>query len=136
MKVSTPGSECMTSNRPYLLRAMNDWIIDNGFTPYILVDAEYPGTSVPQEFIQDGKIVLNISPTAVKDLCIESELLTCNARFGGKSVALQCPVAAISAIYARENGHGIIFPDEDTTQDNSETQSESLHKKPALKLIK
>lgn len=126
----------MTSNRPYLLRALNEWIIDNNMTPYILVDAEYPGSSVPQECIQDGKIVLNISPTAVKNLIIDGELLNCNARFAGKSIALQCPVAAISAIYARENGHGMIFPDEQTGQDDAEVKQEPTQKKPELRLIK
>jgi stringent starvation protein B len=126
----------MTSNRPYLLRALNEWIIDNGMTPYILVDAKFPGTSVPKEFIQDGKIVLNISPAAVKDLIIDSERMTCNARFGGKSLGLQCPVAAISAIYARENGHGMIFPEEDTKQDKAERSDETTHKKPDLRVIK
>ena len=126
----------MTSNRPYLLRALNEWIIDNSMTPYILVDAEYPGTSVPKECIQDGKIVLNISPSAVQDLFIDGELLSCNARFAGKSVALCCPVAAISAIYARENGHGMIFPDEHNEQDDTEAREQPTQKKPELRLIK
>jgi stringent starvation protein B len=126
----------MTSNRPYLLRALNEWIIDNGMAPYILVDAKFPGTSVPGEFIQDGKIVLNISSSAVKDLMINNDLLTCTARFAGKSTSLQCPIAAVTAIYASENGHGMIFPEEEETEEETKKISVPVHKKPDLKLIK
>ena len=126
----------MTSNRPYLLRALNEWIVDNGMTPYILVDADYPGTNVPSEFIQDGKIVFNISPTAVNDLIIGDDLLTCTARFAGKSTPLQFSVSAVSAIYARENGNGMIFPDEENKDIKSGDKAESHHKKPNLKVVK
>lgn len=126
----------MTSNRPYLLRALNEWILDNGLTPYILVDAEAPGTSVPGEFVQDGRIILNISPSAVKNLLIDNEVLTCTARFGGKSMDLSCPVMAITAIYARENGYGMIFPDEGEKEETPEPSGGADHKKPELKVIK
>jgi len=126
----------MTSNRPYLLRALNDWILDNGMAPYILVDADYPGTSVPKEFIQDGKIVLNISPNAVKNLFINDDVLVCEARFAGKSISLQCPVAAVTAIYAGESGHGMVFPDEDVKKEESESRSVPARSKPNLKVVK
>jgi stringent starvation protein B len=127
----------MTSNRPYLLRALYDWIIDNGMTPYILLDADYPGTRVPPDFIQDGKIVLNISPMAVKDLMISQDGLTCSARFSGKSIRLLCPVQAVTAIYARENGHGMIFPEDTKNQDMKAVAGPvPENRKPELKLIK
>jgi stringent starvation protein B len=126
----------MTSNRQYLLRALNDWIVDNGMAPYILVDADHPGTNVPKEFIQDGKIVLNISPNAVKNLFINDGLLICEARFSGKSISLQCPVAAVTAIYAGENGHGMVFPDEDVKKEKSDSSSVPVHTKPNLTVVK
>ena len=125
----------MTSNRPYLLRAMNDWIIDNDMTPYIIVNAEFPGTTVPQEFIQDGKIILNISPAAVKSLIIDNEVLTCGARFAGRFMDVICPVEAISAIYASENRNGMMFSKEDR-EGGLGVKNEPIYKKPELKIVK
>ncbi len=128
--------ETMTSNRPYLLRALNEWIVDNGLTPYLLVDAQYPGTIVPNEFLQDGKIILNISNSAVKDLSLGNEVITCNARFSGKSMELFVPVGAVTAIYAKENGMGLLFPEEDTTGNNTGLSQSQDQKKPDLKIVK
>jgi len=99
----------MTSSRAYLLRALNEWILDNGCTPYILVDAEGDQVQVPLEFVQNGKIVLNISPAAVRRLEITNEALSLDARFGGRSQLVYVPVESILAVYAKENGEGMVF---------------------------
>jgi len=126
----------MNSNRPYLIRALNEWIIDNDMTPHLLIDADFPGTTVPQDFIQDGKIVLNISPGAVSDLNIDNEMVSFSARFSGKSTNIYLPVGAVTAIYSRENGHGMIFPEENKENLEQEVTSVVERKKPDLKLIK
>lgn len=99
----------MTPNRPYLIRAMYDWICDNGLTPHLAVDAHYPGTRVPQEFVQDGQIVLNLAPRAVQGLVAGNDEIIFSARFGGIPRNLHVPVGAVLAIYARENGQGMAF---------------------------
>lgn len=105
-------TEGMLSSRPYLLRAVHEWIVDSNLTPHLLVNAEKPGVDVPPSTIQDGRVVLNISPGAVRDLIIDAELVTFVARFGGVSQSVAVPVAAVEAIYARENGRGMMFPDD------------------------
>lgn len=99
----------MTSNQPYLLRAFFDWIVDNALTPYVVVDASKDGVDVPQEFVQNGQIVLNISPSACVNLHMDLEILSFQARFGGTPRYLSMPCDAIVAIYARENGAGTVF---------------------------
>lgn len=99
----------MQSSRPYLVRALNQWLLDNALTPYIVVDAEYPGVEVPRQFVQNGQIVLNMAPTAVRDLFMENEALGFSARFGGQPMRIMVPMAALVAIYARENGVGMVF---------------------------
>ncbi len=100
-----------------MIRALYEWIVDNKSTPYLLVVANSDGVSVPQEFVnKDGQIVLNISPTAVKDLFVSNESLTFNARFGGIPRDIFVPCGAILGIYARENGQGMIFEPENGTQ--------------------
>ncbi|MFW5926684.1 MAG: ClpXP protease specificity-enhancing factor [Wenzhouxiangella sp.] len=103
----------MLSSRPYLIRAVNEWIVDSGLTPHLLVRADYPGIDVPESSIQDGRVVLNISPTAVRDLLIDAEMVTFVARFGGVSRAVTVPTGAVEAVYARENGRGMMFPTEE-----------------------
>jgi stringent starvation protein B len=115
---------------------LNEWIVDNGLTPYLLVDAEYPGTIVPMEFLQDGKIVLNISNTAVTDLKLGNDAISCNARFSGNSMELFVPVGAVAAIYAKENGMGLLFPEEDDSGSDPEMSHSEDHKKPDLKVVK
>ena len=97
-----------TSTKPYLLRAIYEWCVDNGYTPYVsvVVDAR---TRVPMEYVRDGEIVLNIGPLATNRLQIGNELIECSARFAGTVRELSIPVAAVAAIYARENGHGMSF---------------------------
>jgi stringent starvation protein B len=102
----------MTSNRPYLLRAVYEWICDNGLTPYIVVDAGKPGVVVPPQAISDGRVVLNLAPRAVARLEIGNDAITCMARFGGVSQALTVPVGAVQAVYARENGQGMLLADD------------------------
>lgn len=102
----------MTSNRPYLIRAMFDWIVDNGLTPHLLVDAEAPGVMVPQAFVEDGRIVLNIAPGAVHGLVLGNDGIRFSARFRGTPHQVQVPPRAVLGLYARENGHGMLFPDE------------------------
>lgn len=103
----------MTSNRPYLLRAIYDWISDNGFTPYILVDAGRPGVRVPTSAIREGKVVLNIAMRAVANLDLGNDRVRCMARFSGVSQSIDVPVSAVMAIYAQENGQGMMLPPED-----------------------
>jgi stringent starvation protein B len=103
----------MTSNRPYLVRALYEWILDNGLTPHLLVDASRPGAVLPVQFVQDGKIVLNIGPSAVRGLVLGNERISFNARFGGVAMDVMVPAEAVMGIYARENGRGMLFPDEE-----------------------
>lgn len=97
------------SSRPYLARALYQWLVDNDLTPYIVVDAEQPGVEVPRQFVQNGQIVLNLSPGAVRDLFMENEALGFSARFGGQPMRVMVPNSALVAIYARENGVGMVF---------------------------
>ncbi|MEN1729530.1 MAG: ClpXP protease specificity-enhancing factor [Pseudomonadota bacterium] len=103
----------MLPSRPYLLRAMHEWIVDSGMTPHLLIDASNPDLSVPDSARQGDKVVLNVSPAAVRDLVMDQDLVTFVARFGGVSQAVSVPVAAVDGIYARENGRGMMFPDEE-----------------------
>lgn len=102
----------MSSHRPYLLRALNDWIADNGMTPHLLVDATRPGVQVPVQAISDGKVVLNIAARAVARLTIDNEAVSFTARFGGVSHPVLVPIPAILAIYARETGQGMALPED------------------------
>lgn len=104
----------MTSSRPYLIRAMYQWIVDNGMTPHILVDANAEQCDVPQHLISEGKIVLNIAPMAVNGLTLADNEITFSARFDGKPNNIHLPITAILAIYARENGQGMMFSEEES----------------------
>lgn len=99
----------MTPNRPYLLRAFFDWIVDNECTPHLVVDAGFANVQVPTQFVQDGQIVLNISPSAVTQFSLDLTQLSFNARFGGQPMQVYVPLGAVLAIYARENGEGTVF---------------------------
>ncbi|MFZ4502497.1 MAG: ClpXP protease specificity-enhancing factor [Methylovulum sp.] len=103
----------MTPLKPYLIRAIYEWVLDNQYTPYILVDAEHPEAIVPTQFIEQGKIVLNIRPEAVQGLTLDNEQITFNARFSGKPMKIYVPTPAVLAIYAKENGKGMVFDPED-----------------------
>ncbi|MDO6817061.1 ClpXP protease specificity-enhancing factor [Cobetia sp. D5] len=99
----------MLSSRPYLARALYEWLLDNDNTPYIVVDAEQEGVQVPRQHVQNGQIVLNIAPGAVRDLLIANEGVSFNARFGGQPMHVSVPTAALVALYSRENGVGMVF---------------------------
>lgn len=118
----------ITPSRGYLVRALFDWIVDNDLTPHLVVAAQVPGTTVPDAYVQDGQITLNISPSAVRDLYMDAEAVSFNARFGGVPMQVYVPVAAIVAIFARENGQGMGFgmePGADLLQAQIETALEA-----------
>jgi stringent starvation protein B len=102
----------MTSHRPYLLRALYEWIIDNGMTPHVLVDATQPGVRVPAHTVKEGKVVLNIAERAVAKLEMDNESIRFTARFGGVSHPVAVPISAVLAIYARETGQGMALPED------------------------
>ncbi len=97
------------SRRPYLIRAIYQWTLDNGYTPYLLVAADQPGVTVPLPFVKDGRIALDIGGMAVRELNIENDPIFFSARFGGRPYDIVVPSGAVLAIYARENGEGIVF---------------------------
>jgi|TARA_B110000967_G_C18769890_1_gene502480 stringent starvation protein B len=103
----------MRSNRPYLVRAFFDWIVDNDCTPYVVIDAHFPGVEVPQNYVTDGQIVLNIAPRAVTNFILDLEILAFSTRFGGVPIEIQVPVSAVVGIYSHENGQGMVFEHED-----------------------
>lgn len=111
----------MTSSRPYLLRAFYEWIVDNNFTPYVVVNADAPDTYVPQQYVENGRIVLNVSPNAVRSLLIANDHIEFNARFSGAPYDVYAPIKAITAIYAKENGRGMVFKEEDEEEEEDET---------------
>ena len=108
----------MFSNKPYLIRAFYEWIIDNACTPYLVVNATYPRCNVPDEHVENGEITLNISPTAIRDLKITNELVEFRASFSGVVHIISAPVKAVLAIYAHENQQGMFFDYEDTLDDS------------------
>lgn len=128
----------MTSSKPYLIRAIYDWIVDNELTPYLVVDANYPGVLVPQEHVSMGKITLNISPSACRGLHLDNDKIVFSARFSGVTSQIFIKPAAVFAIYAKENGRGMEFSiEEDTAPPPSPTPPAATSgRKPALKLVK
>jgi stringent starvation protein B len=115
----------MTPNQPYLIRAFFEWIVDNNLTPYIVVDAHYVGTQVPQEFVQDGQIVLNVSPSSTDNMQLGLDKIMFDARFGGVPRNIVVPSPAVLAIYAKENGAGTVFTVEENIS-SGETQEQPL----------
>jgi len=99
----------LTSNKPYLVRAVYDWVVDNDATPHVIIFADNPDVLVPQQFVDDGRIILNVSPTAAQNLIIDHDGLSFSARFGGKPYNIFSPMNALMAIYASENGEGMSF---------------------------
>jgi stringent starvation protein B len=106
-------SEFMTSTRPYLIRAFYDWIVDNDCTPYIVVNASLPNVKVPQEFVEGGQIVLNIAVSAVNGLVLGDQSIEFQGRFSGKIRHVHAPILSVIAIYAKENGRGMVFAEEE-----------------------
>ena len=111
MNAPPPGTGPGRSRRPYLLRAMHEWMSDSGFTPHAIVDAGRPGVEVPKSYIKDGKIVLNLSWSATQHLALGNEWIEFDARFGGVAQHVRVPVHAVLGVYARETGEGMVFSD-------------------------
>ncbi len=128
----------MTSSRPYMIRALYEWIVDNSCTPYILVDAHAPEVEVPQQYVnKDGQIVLNISPSAVMNLVVDNCGVSFNARFGGIPTDITVPCHGVLGIYARENGQGMIFePDHNPEPPDPKPVSGNSIKRPSLRVVK
>jgi stringent starvation protein B len=126
----------MTPLKPYLIRSIYEWIVDNNLTPHLLVDATHPDALVPEAFIEEGKIVLNVRPAAVHNLQLGDDDIEFNARFSGKPQHVIVPVAAVEAIYARENGRGMVFDKLDQEHDNTPPPAKKPPARPKLRLVK
>jgi stringent starvation protein B len=136
----------MNSSRPYLIRALYEWIVENDCTPHILVNADYPNVLVPPGYASDGQIVLNIAPGAIRQLHMDNEAVSFDGRFGGVAHSLYVPTQAVLAIYARENGQGMVFdleptsPDDDSSGKPEKSAPKSAPAKPqgrpSLKVVK
>lgn len=132
-----------TQQRPYLLRAMHEWMTDNALTPHIVIDVNEAQADLPMEHVKDGKLVINVSYSATQNLLIDNECASFAARFGGVSRQLSIPIMAIVGIYARESGQGMIFSSESAPRDAvvEDGKADSGNVKPAtgrptLKVIK
>lgn len=126
----------MNSSVPYLLRAINEWIVDNGCTPYLILDAAVNDTSVPMEYVKDGQIVLNISASAIRDLVIGKDHVAFSGRFGGVPHEIYAPMEAVMGIVAKENGEGMWFPREEATPEPPPKPGKKKRGPPDLKVIK
>ncbi|MGR9052284.1 MAG: ClpXP protease specificity-enhancing factor [Gammaproteobacteria bacterium] len=124
----------MTPLKPYLIRSIYEWILDNNLTPHLLVDADAGDAVLPQDFIEDGKIVLNIRTQAIEGMTMGNEIIEFNARFGGKAMHIVVPVKSVMAIYAKENGKGMIF-DRDGEHDEPPPDKTPTNK-PHLRVVK
>ncbi|HEY7886252.1 MAG TPA: ClpXP protease specificity-enhancing factor [Cellvibrionaceae bacterium] len=135
----------MTSSRPYMIRALYEWIVDNSCTPYILVNAYAEGVQVPQQHVnKDGQIILNISPISVNGLDMNDDAVAFSARFGGVPMSVYVPAYAVMGIYARENGQGMVFdaepvpptPPAPKSVGGSGPTKTSESKRPGLRVVK
>ena len=124
----------MNSSRPYIIRAIYEWIVDNDCTPHLLVDVDHDGVNVPQSYVTDGQIVLNISPNAVVGLEMGNDLILFNGRFGGVATDIVVPISAIFGIYARENVQGMVF---DTSEEPDDPPvPPASRRRPSHKVVK
>ena len=127
----------MNSNKPYLLRALHEWILDNGLTPHIIVDVQNKDVQAPAQAVRDGKLVLNISPQATRGLEIANDTVTFETRFSGKPYPIFLPIESVMAIYARENGQGMMFAiEKETTGKGKAAGKAKKSPGPNLKIIK
>ncbi len=129
----------MTPSRPYIIRAIYEWIVDNDCTPHLLVNARADGVSVPEAYVSDGQIVLNVSPSAVMGLEISNEAIWFNGRFGGTPIDIHVPINAVLGIYTRENGQGMVFdpPEDDPEPTPPEDEPPTPERgRPSLKIVK
>ena len=125
-----------TSKKPYFIRAMFEWISDNGYTPHLLIDASFENMSIPRKFVENERITLNISSSATRNLTIDSDLISFDARFEGKTMNVQLPCKAVINIFARETGEGMAFSSEsDTAKSGLVKKSIKKDKTPHLKLV-
>jgi stringent starvation protein B len=128
----------MTSSRPYLIRSIYEWIVDNSLTPYLLVNAEYPAVEIPQEYVTDGRVILNVSPESCRGLHLDNDRIVLTTRFSGRTVQLALSPGAVLAIYAKENGRGMEFNEEEGDLPPSGGDDDSQGgrgRKPALRLV-
>jgi stringent starvation protein B len=129
----------LTSRRPYLLRAMHEWITDNNQTPHLVVDANIEGVEVPRQYVQEGKIILNVSHSATSGLVLNNQQVRFRARFSGATHDVLVPMAAVLGIYARETGQGMIFSEGDPPPPPSSPPKPPISdepKRPKLKVVK
>jgi stringent starvation protein B len=127
----------MTSQKPYLIRAIYDWLLDNQLTPYLLVSTLIDGVKVPEEYINDDKIVLNIAPDAVQHFQADNQWISFSARFSGRGMELFIPIEAIQGIYGKENNEGMFFTDEEVPHPPASPKKTAPKKeRPSLKLVK
>lgn len=125
----------MTSSRPYLIRALYEWIMDNRQTPHVLVDATYPGVRVPAGSVESGQIVLNINPSAVRHLEMNNEFIDFEARFSGNPTIIYLPIGSILGIYSRETGQGMVFEADIEPKPATEPEQRPTGR-PQLKIVK
>ena len=131
------GTAPSTSTRPYLIRAMHEWMCDNRLTPHLIVDTTHVDVDAPRERAQeDGRLVLNVSPAATRGLLLGNDAITFEARFGGVPYRIQFPPAAVLGIYARETGQGMMFPTEDPPPAGAAGNPEQGAPKARLKVVK
>jgi len=126
----------MTSLKPYLLRSIYEWIIDNNLTPHLLVDASHPHAVLPEDYIDDGKIVLNVRPEAIQSLSLGNTTVEFNTRFNGQSMHIIAPIPAVLAIYAKENGKGMVFDQEEDEEDNDPPPENKPPQRSHLRVVK
>lgn len=126
----------MTPLKPYLIRSIYEWITDNNYTPHLLVNAEYPGVNLPTDFVEEGRIVLNIRPEAIQGLVLGNDEIQFNARFSGKPMRINTPVQAVLAIFAKENGRGMVFDPEEMDDDTPPEPENKPPQKPQLRVVK
>lgn len=136
----------LKGTRPYFVRAIYEWLVDASLTPYLLVDAQWPGTELPQDLVEDGRLVLNIVPSAVRDLVLGNEAVMFSARFAGRPMAIVVPMGAVLGIYAKENGEGLFFepseyspeppPNDKPAGDVASERNQTAKARPALRVVK
>ncbi len=126
----------MTSLKPYLVRSLYEWIIDNNMTPYMLVNAEHPSAILPEDFIENNQIILNIRPEAVQNLYLGDKTVEFDARFSGNPMKVIAPIPAILAIYAKENNQGMVFDPSEEADVEPPIEKETAPKRPQLKIVK
>ena len=125
----------MKTLRPYLVRAVYEWLVDNDQTPYLLVGANCPGVVVPMSSVSDGKVILNISPTAVQGLLLGNDVIEFSARFSGAPMTVNVPIDAALAVYSKETGKGMVF-EEEAPEEPPPEEKPSKSEKPSLRVVK